>query len=385
MGLPESVPVPVTLRAPAEVMRLSRLGAFHQTRLSFLRAMLRRLEAEGWRCTRPRFVIDANGVGVAVYAVAGPRHTYSLVAFAHDLPAELRSDRVIAEAWDATFALFDGVPTDADIARLSQNVPKQEAGRCLGSELVLARANRSVRLFDDVVAALAAGRQPDAEALEATGYLMRTTAVYGNGKFGIADRARVADRPELRGPFRAEMLAVWLIRAFTSDLVEHLARARAPETAVRLDPALRRRLGVGNATGLGMAPYLVKHPALIDRWIVARETALARVRALPASDAVTRSAFLTTLAKSQRVLQGWVTADPVQAPRIATLLDDLALLRRRVDGRRIVRAHALGRTLSLGRLEPLARGAGIHRDAAAGAARGARRRSGGRHGCRRSA
>lgn len=332
MGLPESVPVPVTLRAPAEVMRLSRLGAFHQTRLSFLRAMLRRLEAEGWRCTRPRFEIDANGVGVAVYAVAGPRHTYSLVAFAHDLPAELRSDRVIAEAWDATFALFDGVPTDADIARLSQNVPKQEAGRCLGSELVLARANRSVRLFDDVVAALAAGRQPDAEALEATGYLMRTTAVYGNGKFGIADRARVADRPELRGPFRAEMLAVWLIRAFTSDLVEHLARARAPATAVRLDPALRRRLGVGNATGLGMAPYLVKHPALIDRWIVARETALARVRALPASDTATRSAFLTTLAKSQRVLQGWVTADPVQAPRIGTLLEDLALLRRHVDG-----------------------------------------------------
>lgn len=332
MGLPESTRTQLALRTPSEVMRLSRLGAFHQTRLSFLRAMLRRLEREGWRCTRPRFEIDAKGVGVAVYTVAGPQHTYSLVAFAHDLPAELRSDRVIAEAWDATFALFDGVPSDADVARLSRNVPKQEAGRCLDSELVLARANRSVRLFDEVVAALAAGRQPDAAALEATGYLMRTTAVYGNGKFGIADRARVADRPELRGPFRAEMLAVWLIRAFTADLVEHLARLRAPDTAVRLDPALRRRLGVGNATGLGMAPYLVKHPALIDRWILARETALARVRALPASDAATRAAFMRTLAKSCRVLQGWVTADPVQAPRIATLLEDLALLQRHVDG-----------------------------------------------------
>ena len=29
------------------------------------------------------------------------------------------------------------------------------------------------------------------------GYLMRTTAVYGNGKFGIADRALIADRPGL--------------------------------------------------------------------------------------------------------------------------------------------------------------------------------------------
>ena len=29
----------------------------------------------------------------------------------------------------------------------------------------------------------------------AVGYLMRTTAVYGNGKFGIADRTNFADRP----------------------------------------------------------------------------------------------------------------------------------------------------------------------------------------------
>ncbi|MFM9745459.1 hypothetical protein ACKI2C_48740, partial [Streptomyces brasiliscabiei] len=96
------------------------------------------------------------------------------------------------------------------------------------TELVLARANRSVRLFDHVVESLAAGRQPDAAALEATGYLMRTTAVYGNGKFGIADRARIADRPELEGPFRAEMLSVWLIRAFTVDLADHLAALKAP-------------------------------------------------------------------------------------------------------------------------------------------------------------
>ena len=29
-----------------------------------------------------------------------------------------------------------------------------------------------------------------------------------------------------------------------------------------------------------MAPYLVNHPALLNNWITARETALARVRAL---------------------------------------------------------------------------------------------------------
>ena len=90
------------LRPPDVVMRLARMGAAHQTRLSFLRSMLRCAARDGWCFKRPRFDIDARGVGVAIYCVViGPR-TYSLVAFGHDLPAERRTDRVIAEAWDAT-------------------------------------------------------------------------------------------------------------------------------------------------------------------------------------------------------------------------------------------------------------------------------------------
>ena len=88
-----------------------------------------------------------------------------------------RSDRVIAHSWDATFTLFDGVPTAADIERLSWNVPKQEAGRVSNREISLSRANRSVRLFEHAVDSLAAGHQPDREQIEAVGYLMRTTAV----------------------------------------------------------------------------------------------------------------------------------------------------------------------------------------------------------------
>ena len=108
---------------------------------------------------------------------------------------------------------------------------------------------------------------------------MRTTAVYGNGKFGIADRALFADRPHMAAPFQGEMLTVWLIRAFTHDLVEHVATCRAPDTAVPLDRALRRQLGIGNATGLGMAPFLVAHPQLLNAWAYVRETALARILA----------------------------------------------------------------------------------------------------------
>jgi len=315
----------LALRPPEQVMRLARLGSFHQTRLSFLRAMLRWAKREGWCFRRPVWRIDERGVGVAVYTAETPERTYSLVCFGHDLPDALRSDRVIAEAWDATFALYDGVPSEAEIERLSANAPKQEAGRYEPTELVLSRANRSVRLFEHVVVSLAAGNQPDRRKVEEVGYLMRTTAVYGNGKFGLADRDRIAGRNEFVNSFRAEMLTVWLIRTFTLDLVEHLARVRAPG-AVAIDPTLRRRFGVGNATGLGMAPFLVRHPVLLDRWISAREQALAIVRALPASTPETRAQFRNVLARARRGLGEWRTDDEIQNTHIVGLLADLARL-----------------------------------------------------------
>jgi hypothetical protein len=307
-------------------MRLARLGSFHQTRLSFLRALLRRMQRERWIVDRPRWEIDDEGYGCAVYAARGPVRTYSLVCFSTPLAPEKRMDRVLAEAWDTSYVLYDGVPDESAIARLRANVPRQEAGRFLASELVLSRANRSVRLFDAVVASLAEGRQPDAEAIEDVGYLMRTTAVYGNGKFGVADREVLVDRPEMSGPYRAEMLTVWLIRAFTVDLVEHIARASAPRRAVALEPPLRRRLGIGNATGLGMAPFLVKHMTLIGRWVEARETALARVRALPRTDAATAARFVRLVARARASLGRWITQDPVQAPRVVALGEDLRRL-----------------------------------------------------------
>jgi hypothetical protein len=64
-----------------------------------------------------------------------------------------------------------------------------------------------------------------------------------------------------------------------------MAAERGGNRAARLDPELRRALGIGNATGLGMAPFLVNHPDLLNNWITARETAIARVRALPTGPA----------------------------------------------------------------------------------------------------
>lgn len=313
-------------RDPDVVMRLSRMGSAHPMRLSFLRVLLRRLKAEGWRFDRPMWQVDDRGVGRAVYRAAGPTRTYSLVAFAHDLPDEMRSDRVIATAWDATFALVDGEPTAADLDRLAANVPVQEAGRISAKELSLSRANRSVRLFAHVVDRLAEGRQPDVAEIDAVGYLMRTTAVYGSGKFGAADRSNIADRPELKAPFQAEMLSVWLIRAFTVDIAEHMARAKGGTRSVRLDRGLRRRLGVGNSTGLGMAPFLVRHPRLLNNWMAVRETALARVRGLAIAGQDELRAFLRALADAAENARLWRSGHPVQVKKLADLRADLAHL-----------------------------------------------------------
>ena len=78
---------------------------------------------------------------------------------------------------------------------------------------------------------LVQGRQPERSRLEQTGYLMRTTAVYGTGKFGAADRSTLVGRPEMQAPFQAEMLSVWLTRAFTIDLVDHLAAEQGGNSA----------------------------------------------------------------------------------------------------------------------------------------------------------
>ncbi len=314
---------PVARRPPDQVMQLARLGCAHPTRLSFLRILLRRMQQEGWRFDRPVWDVDAAGVGVGVYRVIGPTRSFSLVAFAHDLPDEMRSDRVIATAWDATFTLFDGEPTPADIERLSRNVPLQEAGRISSTELSLSRANRSVRLFEHVVDRLSQGQQPDATKMDAVGYLMRTTAVYGSGKFGAADRRDLTDRADFNEPFQIEMLSVWLTRQFVVDMAEHLAFCRGGERAIRLDLGLRRSLGVGNSTGLGMAPFIVRHPVLLNNWMMVREEALSRVRSCDHVDPDAVIAVREALEQARINAASWHSEHPIQVPKLAALRADL--------------------------------------------------------------
>ena len=268
----------IDLRSPDIIMKLSKLGSFHQSKLSFLRSFLK--EFKDWNYKRDLFELNELGYGTAVYSFKKNDRVYSLICFANKLEGNERSDRVIATKWDAAFTLHDGVPAKQDIERLRNEVPKQEVGRLSYKELTLSRANKSVRVFNHVVDSLSEGKQPDISLLLSVGYLYRTTAVYGSGKFGLADRFRIKDREEIYGPFRLEMMLVYLVRQFTFDQVNHVAKNKNPKKAINLDPEICKSLGIGNSTGLGMAPFIVNHPTLLNNWVLARETVLKEIREL---------------------------------------------------------------------------------------------------------
>ena len=307
------------------------MGAFHPTRVSFVRTLVRRMARERWRFERERFDLDANGYGDVVYRVVTPAGTLRFVAFSNWLDPSERTDRVIATRWDSTFVLTAAEVDNALLADYRKNIPLQEAGRCHPFDLVLSRANRSVRLFEHVVECLADGRQPAFAKLAEVGYLMRTTAVYGNGKFGVGDFEAVRAGGVFSLPFQAEMLTVYLARLLSFDLVEHIARARAPDRAVPLEPAVARCLGVGNATGLGMAPFLVTHPRLLDRWIHARELGLARVRAVAHAEPERIARLAALVARAKRHVSQWRTDDKRQSARIGRLAVELEWLSGWID------------------------------------------------------
>lgn len=311
----------VDLRKPEFVMKLDRLGSFHQSKLSFLRSFIR--EFKDWDFQTKEFNLDNEGYGHAIYTVQNRHKQYSLICFSNYLDDSDRSDRVIATKWDASFVLFDGAPSKKDIERLQSNVPLQEQGRVSQKELCLSRANKSVRIFEHVVKHLSEGKQPDTKLLYDVGYLYRTTAVYGSGKFGLADRIKIQNRDEIKGPFRLEMMLVYLARQFTFDIVNHVAHHRCPEKAITLHDDIARNLGIGNSTGLGMAPFIVNHPALLNQWIVAKESALKAIRSIALINEIEKKSFQNYLTFIQENIKYWKTDSEYQIKKNKQLLKDL--------------------------------------------------------------
>ncbi|WP_045423327.1 hypothetical protein [Vibrio jasicida] len=314
-----------TLRDAAIVMAPERLGAMHQNRISFVRSLIRKMASQEWQVNKHEWQLCPRGFGHVIYKLATPEYVYHLVVFCDEIADEERNDRVIAEKWDVTFALVKGDVNVELLEHLRANVPLQEAGRNPNNVLVLARANKSVRVFEHIVAALSKGQQPEPKELAEVGYILRTTAVYGNGKFGIADFKLLENNPDFNQSFSAQMCAVYLLREFSLDWVHYLAQQQGGDNAIALHRGLQRYLGVGNATGLGMAPYLINHPCIVDQWMTSRERAIAQVFAMPC-ETQQESSLNALLAKAQRHLEQVITINQHQDQLNYKAIEDIKAL-----------------------------------------------------------
>ncbi len=333
--------LPQNLRTPRSVMNLERLGSLFPQKYSFMRILIRSLYKKN-----PNFRVEKNklnsmGFGHCLLTIKLGEQVYSLVCFTEKLAPEERSDRVIVTKWDACFCLYLGIPNDKEIKKLRLHVTKQENGRFNSNVLVLSRANKSVSLFEYVLDCLASGKQPSKKSLIKTSYLMRTTAVYGNGKFGIADRNLITHKKELIPPFQVEMLTVYLIREFSFFYIEHLAKHRHKKNAVTLDINLKKYLGIGNSTGLGMAPFLVNHPSLLHSWIMAKELILAEVLKIKTLTNPQYQKFIKLLIRAKKHINEWQVEDKLQSRKIKKLRTEVDLLIKKISTQNIPNNYTL--------------------------------------------
>lgn len=307
-----------------EVMRPDRLAAMQPSRLSGTRALMARMIAERWDIRPIRFDVDADANGTVVYRIDANGQHFSFIGLSYTPKPQGRTGRIIGRSWDMIGALVEGMATEADIASAREELPKLYRGRATPGTLIWCRSNRSMRAFQGTLSALAEGRQPDIGDLNGVCYLMRNTGLDGNGTFGTRPYPALGPDHALGGPLEAQLLTAYLMREFSCDLVEHLARLSS-DRAVRLDPAIRRWLGVGNGSALGLIFYVQKHPRLMNAWIEARERTIAAALGSPATpDLVDRLAALIDRAATFRTEDRMVYETFASSAEVAA---DLAALR----------------------------------------------------------
>jgi hypothetical protein len=93
---------------------------------------------------------------------------------------------------------------------------------------------------------------------------------------------------------------------------------------------MQRYLGIGNSTGLGMAPFLINHPQLIQQWVYCRERALAWAREQPPSEA-SRLRLMTLLRRAHQHFVETVTEDAEQTRRNAATVASIDAVIRWLD------------------------------------------------------
>ncbi|GAA1963127.1 hypothetical protein [Agromyces allii] len=300
------VSVEQRLTDPELLMRPERLQALAPSRVSAARAVLERVVREGWRIERVAFDIDENSSGEALYRVHARDRVFDFVVYGFEPDLSSRTGRITEKNWDMMAALIEGETTPESRAVTREELPKLYVGRAVPGTLTWARSNRSFRAFDHVVDALADGRQPDTRFLWEIGYLMRNTGLDGNGTFNTRSFLALDDEHPLRDPLHAQLFTAYLMREYAADLVNTLAAHRS-DSAVELSPELRRMIGIGNGSALGLLFFVNTHPMLVGQWMRARQILIVEASKLtlaPGSDGAARIAELLDQASA------YYAADP---------------------------------------------------------------------------
>lgn len=320
------------MRSAEVLMQPSRLAILQTSRVSATHLLMAKAIRERWRIERLRWKIDDRARGTALYRIDTGAMHFDFIVHSFEPKMEGRMGRIIGRAWDMMAALVEGPVSEADITTTGEEILKLYAGRATPGTLIWARSNRSARVFNHTVDSLAAGRQPDVATLAEACYLMRNTGLDGNGTFGTRSFRALEDTHPLRRPLDAQMLCAYMMRVFSIDLVNHLARCRSND-AVALAPEIQRFLGVGNGSALGLNLFVNNHPKLIDAWITARERAIVGAKRLSVTVGDPRLAQLLTLVdraivfrREDRMEYERFSSSAEVANGLATIRDELRTL-----------------------------------------------------------
>lgn len=241
------------------------------------------MKREGWRFDLVESQIDEVGAGQLLYRIEAGDHVMHLLAFSYEPKMVNRSPRIIGSSWDIEGALIDGEVSQEEIRQTRLAIPRLYAGRATPNTLIWFRANRSIRLFDEVVASLVKGEQPDVSSIAQVGYLVRNTGLDGNGTFGTKDFQCYEPEHPLAVPYHAQLFTAYMMRELSVDLVNLMAHARKA-SAVQIDQATRASIAVGNGSALGLVLLTMNRPHLVNAWLSGYESLRGEAAAQPLTD-----------------------------------------------------------------------------------------------------
>lgn len=274
-GVPE---IAARMRPPEACLTPEALNAQKATRLSFTQSLGRKMIRERWRLSKDLVEFDADGVGRAIYEIdlAGEPSTYIVQSFPTDGNNENLGRRAGAkrDLWGALFLGRAGADRIAEEFAVI-DTRDMKTMRARSDILGWTPGSRSARVFDDIVNALASGRQPSADVVRRSGYIIRNGGFIASGRYGTRTYAGIPANHPLKSPYFADLFGLLVMREVGVDLVNSIAAARSPK-AVMLSEEHCRYFGVGNASGQGMCVALQRWPQWVSTWILTREFCLAR-------------------------------------------------------------------------------------------------------------